>query len=267
MPDGQRFYSFDYLNGVGLWPGTSQKLYYQEKFLLYDATADQLGTTLIGYVWQTVKVSTINVFCSNQKWATSCSCPTNAVWDSATYDCVPLVCNQAEYATGVFLGNSCECINGYLFSPIFHKCVIDCGKIDHALPIRPDIYQCYCADNWAWNSETRRCEFDCMQVPYSNGNALGSKCECLPGFNWDDQYNECVCPQFMVPSGGFCVCINDYYPDVSGNCLANCSLIFNAVGETGKPTECFCSPGYYFAVRNGAAGCQLNCSSIADTNQ
>jgi len=22
MPDGQRFYSYDFLNGIGLWPGT-----------------------------------------------------------------------------------------------------------------------------------------------------------------------------------------------------------------------------------------------------
>jgi len=25
MPDGHRFYSFDYLNGIGLWPGDKSK--------------------------------------------------------------------------------------------------------------------------------------------------------------------------------------------------------------------------------------------------
>jgi len=29
MPDGVRFYSYDYLNGVGLWPGATQRLFYQ----------------------------------------------------------------------------------------------------------------------------------------------------------------------------------------------------------------------------------------------
>ena len=29
MPDGSRFYSFDYLNGIGLWPGATGKLTYQ----------------------------------------------------------------------------------------------------------------------------------------------------------------------------------------------------------------------------------------------
>jgi hypothetical protein len=28
MPDGQRFYSYDYLKGIGLWPGPGSKLYY-----------------------------------------------------------------------------------------------------------------------------------------------------------------------------------------------------------------------------------------------
>ncbi len=28
MPDNSRFYSYDYLNGVGIWPGLNNKLYY-----------------------------------------------------------------------------------------------------------------------------------------------------------------------------------------------------------------------------------------------
>ena len=59
MPDGQRFFSFDYLNGIGLWPGskevvnniTTYKLYYQENMLLYDTATNLNGTKLIGYLW------------------------------------------------------------------------------------------------------------------------------------------------------------------------------------------------------------------------
>jgi hypothetical protein len=29
MPDSVRYYSFDYLNGVGLWPGVGNRLYYK----------------------------------------------------------------------------------------------------------------------------------------------------------------------------------------------------------------------------------------------
>lgn len=29
MPDSVRYYSFDYLNGVGLWPGVGSRLYYK----------------------------------------------------------------------------------------------------------------------------------------------------------------------------------------------------------------------------------------------
>lgn len=40
MPDASRFYSFDYLNGVGLWPGLKDKLYYVENLLLYGASVN-----------------------------------------------------------------------------------------------------------------------------------------------------------------------------------------------------------------------------------
>ncbi len=29
MPDHDRFYSYDYLDGVGIWPGLNNKLYYK----------------------------------------------------------------------------------------------------------------------------------------------------------------------------------------------------------------------------------------------
>ena len=44
MPDNIRFYSYDFINGVGLWPGPNNKLYYLENFLLYGASSNSLGT-------------------------------------------------------------------------------------------------------------------------------------------------------------------------------------------------------------------------------
>jgi hypothetical protein len=65
MPDGVRFYSFDYLNGVGLWPGLNNVLYYKENFLFYDAQVNSIGTRLIGYVWQTINVVDITLTCTS----------------------------------------------------------------------------------------------------------------------------------------------------------------------------------------------------------
>lgn len=64
MSDGIRYYSYDYLDGVGLWPGTKTVtggtvqygLEYTEGLLLYDAAANPNGTILIGAVWQRIKV-------------------------------------------------------------------------------------------------------------------------------------------------------------------------------------------------------------------
>jgi len=95
MPDCLRYYSFDYLDGVGLWPGTGSKLYYKENFLLYDASSDALGTRLIGYVWQQIKVVDIALTCSNSIGNSTgnstgnsssnsslgqCPCPANQTW-------------------------------------------------------------------------------------------------------------------------------------------------------------------------------------------
>lgn len=76
MPDGSRYYSFDYLDGVGLWPGLSNRLYYIENFLLYDTNTDKLGTRLIGYVWQQIKIVNIQLKCgTDNKTVLICPCP------------------------------------------------------------------------------------------------------------------------------------------------------------------------------------------------
>lgn len=100
FPDAQRYYSFDYLDGVGLWPGLQNKLYYKENFLLYDASSDALGTRLIGYVWQQIKVADIQLNCfgsgfdnkeldtrknvtfdkKNQTYLLQCPCPNSQAW-------------------------------------------------------------------------------------------------------------------------------------------------------------------------------------------
>jgi hypothetical protein len=94
MPDGQRFFSYDYLDGVGLWPGTkalnngtvTYKLYYQEKFLFYDAASNRYGSTLIGFVWQTIKVAKIQQSSCVDHLGT-CSCPSGSAWSYATFQC------------------------------------------------------------------------------------------------------------------------------------------------------------------------------------
>ena len=75
-----------------------------------------------------------------------------------------------------------------------------------------------------------------------------------------------MCPQFMQPLGGSCICINNYYVDAASNtCLANCSLIAGTVSTTANGTGCTCEAGSYYTIKNGEAGCQLNCSAINDT--
>lgn len=70
----------------------------------------------------------------------------------------------------------------------------------------------------------------------------------------------------MQPEGGSCVCINSYYIDEASNsCLANCSIIPGAISAAPNGTGCLCESGYYFKVKKGEAGCQLNCRELANT--
>jgi len=65
MPDGSRFYSYDFLSGIGVWPGAGGRLSYREKYLLYDATANRQGTILLGFVWESIRLVRINNQCSS----------------------------------------------------------------------------------------------------------------------------------------------------------------------------------------------------------
>lgn len=212
FPDGQRFYSYDYLDGVGLWPGSKSivngtityKLNYKENFLLYDAAGNSEGTALIGFVWQSIKIVKI-IQSSCNAVGESCSCPSGFAYNYSTFQCEQLSCLQAEYATGVIKDNACECITSYIFSATLRKCIIDCNRIDNALLSQPDPYACYCANNWSWNALTRKCVFDCTQISYSTGTqATASSCACIFGFVWSSTLNECVCPDYMKPQGGAC---------------------------------------------------------------
>lgn len=87
MPDHTRFYSYDFINGIGLWPGPNGKLYYLEKELLYGASSNSLGTRLTGYVWQNIKVIDIMLTCADGTEAATCSCISGKVWNYATYKC------------------------------------------------------------------------------------------------------------------------------------------------------------------------------------
>lgn len=71
----------------------------------------------------------------------------------------------------------------------------------------------------------------------------------------------------MSPSGSICLCYSNYYLNDKGQCVADCTQIANAVGPAGSFQECQCKEGHYFKVRDGTAGCQLNCSAIKDTRQ
>lgn len=132
---------------------------------------------------------------------------------------------------------------------------------------QPDPYACYCANNWSWNALTRKCAFDCTQISYSTGTqATASACACIAGFMWSSTLNECVCPDYMRPQGGACECISNYYVDPSSNkCVANCTEITGLATAPHDPTQCICDVGYYYAIKNGEAGCQLSCGQISNT--
>ena len=71
----------------------------------------------------------------------------------------------------------------------------------------------------------------------------------------------------MIPEGGTCICINNYYIDpFTSSCMVNCSLIDEAI-SINNGVSCLCSPGYFFNIKNNQPGCQLNCSSINNTMQ
>ena len=65
---------------MGLWPGPNNKLYYKENFLFYDASSNALGTSLIGYVWQQIKVADVLLDCGSGALAQQCGCPANQTW-------------------------------------------------------------------------------------------------------------------------------------------------------------------------------------------
>lgn len=56
MPDGKRFLSSDSLNGIGLWPGVGNKLFYKQSYLLYNLRPINNGTRFIGRIWQQIKI-------------------------------------------------------------------------------------------------------------------------------------------------------------------------------------------------------------------
>jgi WD40 repeat protein len=56
MPDGKRFLSSDALNGIGIWPGVKNTLFYKEGYPLYNIQPSANGTMFIGRVWQQIKV-------------------------------------------------------------------------------------------------------------------------------------------------------------------------------------------------------------------
>jgi hypothetical protein len=95
MPDGKRFLSSDFLDGIGVWPGVKQQLYYQEAFLLYDLHPDAKGDRFIGYVWQNVKLVDVQTQCTAGNYSTSCTCASDYIWDYSAYSCQPLVCLQS----------------------------------------------------------------------------------------------------------------------------------------------------------------------------
>eukprot|EP00919_Chromeraceae_sp_WS-2016_P049349 GHVR01116821.1.p1 GENE.GHVR01116821.1~~GHVR01116821.1.p1 ORF type:complete len:110 (+),score=7.23 GHVR01116821.1:736-1065(+) len=68
MADGQRLYSYDYLEGVGIWPGPNNKLVYKEDYLLYGLNANRDGTQIIGYVWERVKIISLRVKCADNRY-------------------------------------------------------------------------------------------------------------------------------------------------------------------------------------------------------
>jgi hypothetical protein len=70
MPDGRRFLSSDALNGIGIWPGVKNNLFYKEGYLLYNILPNSLGTRFLGRVWQQIKLVEIDVECKPEVFQT-----------------------------------------------------------------------------------------------------------------------------------------------------------------------------------------------------
>jgi hypothetical protein len=104
MSDGVRYYSYDYLDGVGLWPGrkvvrdgvVEYRLDYTEKMLLYDAAPNPNGTILIGAVWQSIKIahivqstckqpSSLTTASRNSSLSITCDCPSGSAYSYAGF--------------------------------------------------------------------------------------------------------------------------------------------------------------------------------------
>lgn len=170
---------------------------------MYDLAANSLGTEIIGYVWQSIKVVNITIPCTNNQnisYNESCGCPGSNYWNYGNYSCVNLNCNgNSINSTNP---NSCSCPNGYFFNKVFAKCMIDCYSSPNAISTnlanQPDF--CICAINYNWDPSSKSCIFNCSVVAYSTGNLISSGlCECIPSFIWNNKLNECVCPDYMKP--------------------------------------------------------------------
>lgn len=213
MPDGKRFLSSDFLDGIGIWPGQKDQLYYQEGFLLYDLHPNSKGDTFIGYVWQQVKLVDIQTQCTPANYSTSCTCPSNYIWDYSVYTCQPLVCLQSQFSTGATNNNYCVCLSGYNFNVALKKCIINCSAIQNAVATIPSSSNsCYCARNYAWEVSSKTCKFNCQFIPHSNGTLISSEvCGCVLGFEWSSKYLECVCPPYQQVLNQQCVCLDQYF--------------------------------------------------------
>ena len=92
FPDGQRVFSFDYLVGMGVWPGLNNTLLYLENYPIYDLISNANGTQLIGQVWQNIKVVDLMITCDDGSKGGQCSCASGMYWDFGSYQCKPLAC-------------------------------------------------------------------------------------------------------------------------------------------------------------------------------
>lgn len=219
-----------------------------------------------------------------------CQCnPPMYLDPSRKYVCVSPVCDppcvnsmcikqmqekvQETTPTGQQQHGICECLNNTRRYNATHCAQCDENyKINSDLTCTPECStpcvngeciapnKCKCLEGYRYK-DGFTCESSCRQCV--NGNCVGPKCECLPGFT---AVNETHCKRCDCENGdcvsGQCIC-RDGYSLVDGVCEPVCESCVN--GVCAAPGVCTCFEEHAKSADSGVC-CRPECRGVCDSN-
>lgn len=85
-----------------------------------------------------------------------CSCNDDFVWNGEKYRCY-FDCSKVEDSDGNYNATVCNCVEMYLWRDM--KCWIDCTQISNSNGTNSGINECFCNDNYKWDTKVRLCTY------------------------------------------------------------------------------------------------------------